>query len=137
MSVKTIPITVIFFTKVTLLYTDIIVQTKRFPLYSFNNQFLFFVRYIMFSRFSYFFSHLCTSGPRISGRADQLGGLAVVLQPRGPRQVQHRRHLLADGDGRPRDHTAARRYAHETWIRRELLHFCFFGGKSVCKGRTV
>ena len=49
--------------------------------------------------------------PRNRGRADQPGGVDVVLHDGGRLALPDRGHLLADRDGRPHDHAAAGRDA--------------------------
>jgi acetyl-CoA synthetase len=63
-------------------------------------------------------SSLRTPGQR--GRADQPGGLDVVLPERRRRALPDRRHLLADRDRWPHDHAVAGRHAAGAG----LLHAC-------------
>ena len=87
------------------------------------------------------------SGARDGGGADQPGGVAVVPPGGGRPALQHRGHLLADGDGRPPAHPAPRRRPHQArlrlppLLRRGARHsgrgMDFFGLKTVVRIRNI
>ncbi len=52
-----------------------------------------------------------------SGWTHQPWGVAVVPPGGGRPAVQHRGHLLADGDGRPPPHPPSRGRPNQTWLR--------------------
>ena len=57
--------------------------------------------------------HLDLAAARLGRRAHHLEGLDVVLLHRRSRHVPHRRHVVANRDGRHHDHLDTRRSGHE------------------------